>query len=142
MLIAPGDVDRPIQAVRSGARVTWFLPGSTPRAAYKQWIAGTLQPKGAITVDDGAKTALAGGKSLLPVGVTGVDGEFDRGDAVRIIDQYGAELGRGLSAYGAADARAIAGRRSDAIADILDYRGRDEMIHRDDLVLTEAETGS
>ncbi|MEE9570995.1 MAG: glutamate 5-kinase [Gammaproteobacteria bacterium] len=142
ILIAPGQVTRPIQAVQAGARVTWFLPSSTPRAARKQWIAGTLQPKGSIAVDDGAKAALAAGKSLLPVGVTQVDGEFERGDAVRVIDHDGNEFGRGLIAYGAADARAIAGQRSGSIAAILDYRGRDEMIHRDDLVLTHTETGS
>ena len=142
MLIAPGQVDRPIRAVQAGATVTWFLPSSTPRAARKQWIAGTLKPKGAITVDDGAKAALAAGKSLLPVGVSRVDGEFERGDAVRVVDHADNELGRGLIAYGAEDARKIAGQRSDAIEAILDYRGRDEMIHRDDLVLTHAETGS
>ena len=141
-LIAQGQVTRPLQAVQAGARVTWFLPGSTPRAARKQWIAGTLQPKGRVTIDDGAKAALSAGKSLLPAGVSRVDGEFERGDAVCVIDNDGHELGRGLIAYGAADARAISGRRSDAIATILDYRGRDEMIHRDDLVLTHAETGS
>ncbi len=142
ILIAPGQVTRPVQAVQAGAKVTWFLPSSTPRAARKQWIAGTLQPKGSIAVDDGAKAALAAGKSLLPVGVTQVDGEFERGDAVRVIDHDGNEFGRGLIAYGAADARAIAGQRSGSIAAILDYRGRDEMIHRDDLVLTHTETGS
>ena len=142
ILIAPGQVTRPVQAVQAGAKVTWFLPSSTPRAARKQWIAGTLQPKGAIAVDDGAKVALAAGKSLLPVGVTQVDGEFERGDAVRVIDHDGNEFGRGLIAYGAADARAIAGQRSGSITAILDYRGRDEMIHRDDLVLTHTETGS
>lgn len=141
MLIAPGQVSRPIQAVQAGARVTWFLPSSTPRAARKQWLAGMLQLKGRLTVDAGAKAALVAGKSLLPAGVTRVDGEFERGDAVCVIDQDGHEFGCGLIAYGAADARAILGRRSDAIAAILDYRGRDEMIHRDDLVLTHAETG-
>ncbi len=141
-LIAQGQVTRPLQAVQTGAKVTWFLPGSTPRAARKQWIAGTLQPKGTITIDDGAKAALSAGKSLLPAGVSRVEGEFERGDAVCVIDNGGHELGRGLIAYGAADARAISGQRSDAIATILDYRGRDEMIHRDDLVLTHAETGS
>ena len=141
ILIAPGQVSRPIQAVKEGARVTWFLPSSTPRAARKQWIAGTLQPKGAVAIDGGAKAALAAGKSLLPAGVTRVDGEFERGDAVNILDDDGNDLGCGLIAYGAEDARAIAGRRSDAIASILDYRGRDEMIHRDDLVLIPTETG-
>ena len=139
MLIAPGQVARPIQAVQAGAKVTWFLPSSTPRAARKQWIAWTLQPKGAIAIDDGAKAALADGKSLLPVGVTRVDGEFERGDAVRVIDYDGNEIGRGVIAYGAKDAVSIAGQRSGEIAEILDYCGRDEMIHRDDLVLTHPE---
>ena len=142
IMIAPGQVSRPIQAVKEGARVTWFLPSSTPRAARKQWIAGTLQPKGAVAIDGGAKAALAAGKSLLPAGVTRVDGEFERGDAVNVLDDGGNDLGCGLIAYGAEDARAIAGQRSDKIASILDYRGRDEMIHRDDLVLIPTENGS
>jgi len=142
IMIAPGQVSRPIQAVKEGARVTWFLPSSTPRAARKQWIAGTLQPKGAVAIDGGAKAALAAGKSLLPAGVTRVDGEFERGDAVSVLDDDGNDLGCGLIAYGAEDARAIAGQRSDKIASILDYRGRDEMIHRDDLVLIPTENGS
>lgn len=141
IMIAPGQVSRPIQAVKEGARVTWFLPSSTPRAARKQWIAGTLQPKGAVAIDGGAKAALAAGKSLLPAGVIRVDGEFERGDAVNVLDDDGNDLGCGLIAYGAEDARAIAGRRSDAIESILDYRGRDEMIHRDDLVLIPTENG-
>ena len=142
ILIAPGQVSRPIQAVKEGTRVTWFLPSSTPLAARKQWIAGTLQPKGAVAIDGGAKAALAAGKSLLPAGVTRVDGEFERGDAVNVLDEDGNDLGCGLIAYGAEDARAIAGQRSDEIASILDYRGRDEMIHRDDLVLIPTEKGS
>ena len=142
VLIAPGQVTRPIEAMRNGGRVTWFLPSSTPRAARKQWIAGTLQPKGDLFVDDGAKEALVAGKSLLPAGIPRIGGEFDRGDAVRVVDHSGSEIGRGLCAYGAADARAIAGRHSNTIASVLDYHGRDEMIHRDDLVLTEADTGT
>jgi glutamate 5-kinase len=141
LLIAPGQVMRPIEAINAGARVTWFLPDSTPRAARKQWIAGTLQPKGTLTIDDGAKGALIAGKSLLPAGVISVGGEFDRGDAVVVVDGDGNELGRGLVAYGATDARAIAGQQSAAIAEILAYRGRDEMIHRDDLVLTQVGSG-
>ncbi|HEX5419984.1 MAG TPA: PUA domain-containing protein, partial [Gammaproteobacteria bacterium] len=101
----------------------------------KQWIAGTLQPKGSIRVDAGAERALAAGRSLLPAGVLEVEGEFERGDAVRVIAGEGAELGRGLVAYSADEARTIAGRRSAEIEGVLGYRGRDEMIHRDDLVL-------
>ena len=136
MAIASGRVANPLRALREGARATWFLPGSTPRASRKQWIAGTLKPRGTLTVDDGARRALLSGRSLLPAGVTEVSGDFERGDAVGVLDQAGLELGRGLIAYPAVDARAIAGHRSDAIEGILGYRGRDEMIHRDDLALT------
>lgn len=135
MVIASGHVPHPLKALREGARATWFLPKSTPRASRKQWIAGTLKPRGTLTVDDGARRALRSGRSLLPAGVTGLDGNFERGDAVRVVDGSGSELGRGLVAYPADEARAIAGQRSGAIEDILGYRGRDELIHRDDLAL-------
>ena len=141
MVIASGHVPHPLKVLRDGTRATWFLPSSTPRASRKQWIAGTLQPRGTLTVDDGAKRALSSGRSLLPAGVTGVDGQFQRGDAVRVVDRSGSELGRGLVAYPADEARAIAGHRSDAIEDILGYRGRDELIHRDDLALLIDEVG-
>jgi glutamate 5-kinase len=135
MAIASGRVARTVRALLSGAKATWFLPSATPGAARKQWIAGTLQPRGAVRVDVGAERALATGRSLLPAGVTHVDGEFERGDAVRVCAADGRELARGLIAYDAGEARAIAGRQSTAIAETLGYVGRDEMIHRDDLVL-------
>src|SRR5690606_29947843 len=138
MCIASGRVARPIAALRGGALATWFLPSATPAAARKQWIAGTLQPKGAVAVAAGAARALAGGRRLLPAGVTAVEGRFERGDAVRVQTADGRELGRGLIAYSAEEARAIAGRRTESIAEALGYRGRDELIHRDDLVLLEA----
>ena len=90
-------------------------------------------------MDDGARQALVAGRSLLPAGVIEVSGHFGRGDAVRIVDRTGLELGRGLIAYPADEARAIVGRQSDAIEEILGYRGRDEMIHRNDLALTISE---
>jgi glutamate 5-kinase len=136
MCIASGRVVRPVSALRGGGRATWFIPSATPGAARKQWIAGTLQPKGGLHVDAGAARALAAGSSLLPAGVTGVDGQFERGDAVRVLTPDGRELARGLIGYSAEEARAIAGCRSQSIADVLGYRGRDEIIHRDDLVLT------
>jgi len=135
MAIASGRVLRPLDALARGGRATWFLPAATPTAARKQWIAGRLKPKGAIRVDAGAERALAAGRSLLPAGVVEVDGAFERGDAVRVLAPDGAELGRGIVGYSAAESRAIAGRRSNDIEAILGYRGRDEMIHRDDLVL-------
>ena len=135
MAIASGRVMRPLDALAHGARATWFLPQATPSAARKQWIAGTLKPKGSIRVDAGAERALAAGRSLLPAGVVEVDGNFERGDAVRVLAPDGAELGRGIVGYSADESRAIAGRRSKEIEAILGYRGRDEMIHRDDLAL-------
>jgi len=139
MLITSGHVLNPIRALEAGARATWFLPESTPRAARKQWIAGTLKPKGSVRLDAGAATALASGRSLLPAGIVAIEGTFGRGDAVRVLDPDGNELGRGLVAYAADEARAIMGRQSAAIPEILGYRGRDEMIHRDDLVLVRRE---
>jgi glutamate 5-kinase len=141
MAITSGRVAHPLEELRGGARATWFLPQETPRAARKQWIAGTLQPKGALRVDAGAAAALAGGRSLLPAGVTAVEGRFERGEAVRVLGADGAEIGRGLIAYPADEARAIAGANSREIEDILGYQGRDEMIHRDDLVLLAREPG-
>ena len=135
MAITSGRVQRPITALLGGARATWFLPQATPHAARKQWIAGTLKPKGIVHVDAGAARALAGGRSLLPAGVTAVEGTFERGDAVAVLATDKTEIGRGLVAYSAEEARAIAGARSTRIEEILGYRGRDEMIHRDDLVL-------
>jgi len=135
MAIASGRTTRPIAALRAGGKATWFLPSATPGAARKQWIAGTLSPKGAVRVDTGAERALASGRSLLPAGVVGVDGQFERGDAVRVLGADGRELARGLIAYAADEARLIAGKQTAGIADVLGYRGRDEIIHRDDLVL-------
>ncbi len=135
MAIADGRIMHPIAAIAEGARCTWFQPTGSPRTARKKWIAGSLKPVGSVTVDDGALRALASGKSLLPAGVAGVEGEFERGDAVRVLDKQGREIARGLSAYSAADARRIMGHKSREIEARLGYRGRDEMIHRDDLVV-------
>ncbi len=135
MVIASGSVMRPLSAIAEGARATWFIPKASPKTARKQWIAGSLQPAGSLTVDAGAVRALKGGKSLLPAGVTAVEGGFERGDAVLVQDPDGRPVGRGLCAYGAADARRIMGRQSGEIAAILGTPGRDEMIHRDDLVI-------
>ncbi len=135
MCIATGRVARPISVLLGGGKATWFLPSATPGAARKQWIAGTLKPKGAVRVDAGAERALLGGRSLLPAGVMGVDGQFERGDAVSVLAADGRELARGLVAYASDEARLIAGRQSAGIAEVLGYNGRDEIIHRDDLVL-------
>jgi glutamate 5-kinase len=135
MVIASGKVLNPLQALAKKGAGTWFPARSDPVTARKRWIAGTLEPKGAFTVDGGAAAALASGKSLLPAGVTRVDGSFERGDAVVIRNGEGIEIGRGLTAYDHAEAKAIIGRKSSEIADILGYLGRPELIHRDDMVL-------
>ncbi|MCP5367620.1 MAG: glutamate 5-kinase [Hyphomicrobiales bacterium] len=135
MVITDGRPERPLGRLLEGANATWFLPSATPRTARKGWIAGSLKPMGAITLDAGAVAALERGKSLLPAGVTAVSGRFERGDAVLVLGPDGRELGRGLSAYSSADAKRIMGHKTSEIERTLGYRGRDEMIHRDDLVV-------
>jgi glutamate 5-kinase len=135
MAIAHGRIDRPLAALQRGARCTWFLASPEGRSARKRWIAGALAPLGVLVVDAGAARALARGRSLLPAGVRAVEGAFDRGDPVVVRALDGKALARGLSAYASADAQRIAGHRSDEIEAILGWRGRDEIIHRDDLVL-------
>jgi glutamate 5-kinase len=136
MCITIGREQHPLQRIEAGGRCTWFVAKASPKTVRKQWIAGLLQPAGVLHVDAGAAKALRGGKSLLPAGVTRVEGRFDRGDAVSVRDADGAEIARGLSAYSSEDARRASGRRSQELEAILGYRGRDELIHRDDLVLT------
>jgi glutamate 5-kinase len=135
MVIASGHVDHPLAAIAAGARATWFLTPANPVTARKKWIAGSLEPKGTLTIDAGAAAALRRGKSLLPAGVVRVDGAFGRGDAVLIRGPDGAEIGRGLVAYDAEDAAKIVRKSSGDIVLILGVEGRAEMVHRDDLVL-------
>jgi glutamate 5-kinase len=135
VMIAKGAIANPLNALANGARCTHFWASGTPAASRKRWIAGGLKPQGNLTIDAGAVRALLSGKSLLPAGITAVSGTFERGDAVRVCDVSGRELARGLAAYGAHDAARIAGRHSSDIETLLGYRGRDEMIHRDDLAL-------
>jgi glutamate 5-kinase len=135
MVIASGRVTHPLQAIAAGGRCTWFLTPANPVAARKKWIAGSLEPKGALTIDAGAVAALRSGKSLLPAGVIRVDGIFSRGDAVVIRGPDGSEVGRGLVAYDAEDAAKIRGRSSADISTILGFGGRTEMVHRDNLVV-------
>ena len=136
MAIADGRIMNPLAAIEAGGRATWFLSQVEPRTARKRYIAGSLKPSGNLIVDAGALKALRGGKSLLPAGVTAVQGAFQRGDAVTVQTTDGAEIGRGLAAYGADEARRIIGHKSREIEAILGYRGREELIHRDDLALT------
>jgi glutamate 5-kinase len=135
MVIASGRVAHPLQRIADGARCTWFLTPANPVTARKKWIAGSLEPKGTLTIDAGAVAALRRGTSLLPAGVIRIDGSFARGDAVVIRGPDGIEVGRGLVAYDAEDAEKIRGRPSADILTILGISGRTEMVHRDDLVI-------
>jgi glutamate 5-kinase len=135
MVIANGKIEHPLQAIADGARCTWFLTPANPVTARKRWIAGSLEPKGTLTIDAGAVAALRAGKSLLPAGVIRVDGAFARGDAVIVRGPETREIGRGLVAYDVEDAEKIKGRSSKDAAMILGISGRAEMIHRDDLVV-------
>jgi glutamate 5-kinase len=134
-LIAAGGGANPLARLREGARVTLVAPSGSPGKAYKQWIAGTLVPAGALVVDDGAARALRSGRSLLPAGIGTVEGQFERGVCVRILDSGGVEIARGLTRYTSLEAERIRGASSGRIEALLGYTGPDEIIHRDDLVL-------
>jgi glutamate 5-kinase len=136
MAVALGHEMHPLRRLEQGARCSWFYPSATPATVRKQWIAGSLQPAGELCVDPGAVVALRHGKSLLPAGVLQVSGDFQRGDALIVRDTQGKEIARGLSAYSSVDATRLRGRRSHEIEALLGFQGRDEIIHRDDLVLT------
>ena len=138
--IAPGYHDYPLTKLRSGeVRHTYVRGVAEPVNARKRWISSHVSPAGAIYIDNGARAALRRGKSLLPAGVTGITGRFERGDPVEIYDQTGAITGIGLSAYNSDDLGQIRGCHSKAIASILGYSGREEAIHRDDLVIREGQ---
>ena len=134
MAIAEGARPHPLRAIREGARVTWFHAQATPTAARKKWIAG-MKALGAMTVDAGAVEALRRGKSLLSAGVRSISGEFQRGDPVSILAESGESIGAALAGYNSTEAAAIAGVRSERIAEVLGYDGRAALVHRDDLVI-------
>ena len=130
-----GDRDRPVLALRDGAKATWILPDTTPDKAREAWLKHHLAPEGEIKIDQGAVSALQRGSSLLPVGVTGVSGTFARGAAVAILDQEGRAIAKGITAYSSDDIAAIAGLQSDDVEARLGYRGRPAIVHRNDMVL-------
>ena len=141
MIIAEGSRRHPLQALRDGARHTLFCPAAAPAHARKRWIMGSLGVAGRLRIDAGAVRALALGKSLLPVGVTRIEGDFARGDAVSILDPDGIEVARGLVGLDSELARRVMGRNSDHVADILGHEARSELVHRDNLVVLKGSTG-
>jgi glutamate 5-kinase len=138
MIICNGQSPAPLSRLEAGARCTIFAAALSPHTARKQWIAGALTPKGTIRIDDGAARALRAGRSLLPAGVIAVNGQFERGDLIEIEDSSGLVIGNGLSSYGYKDAMAIRGHKSNEIESVLGYRERDEMIHADNLVMSDS----
>ncbi len=136
-VIAGGRIDDVIAQVTSGANVgTWLRTGKLPQAARKQWLASMVQSQGSVVLDEGAVRVLRdSGRSLLPVGVCGVQGSFERGDMVSCRDSEGREIARGLVNYDAGETRRIMGSASKEIEGILGYAADEELIHRDNLVL-------
>ncbi|THH38510.1 glutamate 5-kinase [Aliishimia ponticola] len=134
MVITEGSDLRPLKALEEGANATWFTAGLDPQAARKRWISA-MKPRGSVQLDAGAVAALHKGKSLLPAGVKDVSGRFGRGDPVAILDAGGHQIGLGLTRYTVEEAKAIRGRRSAEIEEILGYPGRAALIHRDDMAV-------
>ncbi|MFQ5955510.1 MAG: glutamate 5-kinase [Kiloniellales bacterium] len=142
MVIAQGKGYHPLKALNEGGPGTWFRPTASPLTARKQWIASGLKPVGAVTVDAGALKALIKGRNLLPAGVSAVEGEFQRGDAVVLRGPDGAERGRALINYSADESRRIAGHKTSEIEALLGYARGNAIIHSDDLVLIEGSPAS
>lgn len=134
-IITKGVSKNPVATLMNGGKHTLFKAAESPKNARKRWIADALAPAGEITIDGGAETALTKGKSLLPAGVKAVKGDFARGDAIVIKNLKGKAIARGLSAYSAADIQKILGLKTDRLEEVLGYKGREEIIHRDDLVI-------
>lgn len=134
-IIAPGTDDHPLRRLADGGPATLILASTTPENARRQWIGGRLRPQGEIRIDAGAARALLTGASLLPAGVIGAAGAFERGDAVLLVGLDGAVIGQGLSAYGSFELAKIMGKRSDEIELALGYRRRPAVIEKDDLAL-------
>lgn len=137
MVITSGQSDNPITNFLKKDKATWFFSTINSLQARKSWIAGALDIKGHITVDAGAQKALLNGNSLLPAGATAIEGEFQRGDIIKIINQQGQEIAHGMAAFSSPDCLKILGKQSAAIESILGYAGRTELIHRDNMVLNQ-----
>ena len=135
MVIADGRSLNPLQALREGSKATLFKPTLTRHSARQAWLVGALSGNGALVLDAGAARAVAKGKSLLPAGVSAVEGEFERGDTVLIRGQDGTDIGRGIAIYNSHEASQIAGKRSADIADLLGETRGPNLIHADDLAL-------
>ncbi len=135
MIIAKGTETHPLKTLAEGGLHTLFHAATSRAQSRKRWIMGTLAVAGTVQVDAGAAGALKKGRSLLPVGITKITGEFERGDTIAVIDPEGREIARGLSGLDSDDARLVMGKKSEVIVELLGAGNRAEMVHRDNLVL-------
>ena len=133
MVMANGNNKNPIQKIIKNQKCTWFLPKISKLDARKQWIIGSIAPKGEIIIDNGALKAIKSGKSLLPAGVQKINGKFEKGDHVLVKDQNNSECARGLTSFSSIEIEKIKGSHSSKIKNILGYSSREEIIHKDDL---------
>ena len=134
MAIANGNYINPIKKIIENKKCTWFLPKISKLDARKQWIIGSIAPKGEIIIDQGAVKAINNGKSLLPAGVRKINGIFEKGDHILIKDESNKERGRGISSFSSLEIEKIKGSHSSEIKNILGYSSREEIVHKDDLV--------
>ena len=134
MAIANGNHKNPIKEILKNKKCTWFLPRISKLDARKQWIIGSIAPKGEVIIDQGAINAINNGKSLLPAGVKKINGTFEKGDHILVKDQNDSECARGLTSFSSIEIEKIKGSHSSKIKNILGYSSREEIIHKDDLV--------
>jgi glutamate 5-kinase len=134
MVIANGNNKNPIKKILETKKCTWFLPKISKLDARKQWIIGSVAPKGEVIIDEGAIKAINNGKSLLPAGVKKVNGSFEKGDHILVKDLNDNEYARGLASFSSIEIEKIKGSHSSKIKNILGYSSREEIIHKDDLV--------
>lgn len=135
LIICNGEGKNPILELSKGVKYTLFKPNETPLTARKKWIAAGLKILGKLIIDNGASKALMSGSSLLPAGVLEVEGNFEKGDLIEIYTSDRKKIASGLSSYNSQEIKIIAGNKTRDIESLLGYVGRDELIHRDDLVL-------
>ena len=134
MVIANGNYKNPIKKMFKSQKCTWFLPRISKLDARKQWIVGSVAPKGEVIIDQGAIRAINNGKSLLPAGVNKINGSFEKGDHILVKDQNDVECARGLTSFSSTEIEKIKGSHTSKIKNILGYSSRGEIIHKDDLV--------
>ena len=136
MIICDGQQENPlIQLQEINSKFSWFKATDKPMRARKQWISGALQVKGQIIIDKGASQAVIKGNSILSAGIIATEGTYEKGDLIKVIDENKNFIGKGLIHFNNLEVNLIKGSKSDDIELILGYRGKDEVVHRDDFVL-------